>query len=182
MPGGLQNAALAIHQDQVGVAAHHLQDQPAQHMVAHFVHGVQVDVHHAVAADLSDRLHPRAHQLLAQEHAEHGRLQGIGEGGSCQVAAGVVRRGAQEQAAVFVPGADKENDGILLRLGDFINAAAGQGSVQLPGGKADGQSVHGHGESPLHQIIPPIIMHPAQNANPVIHSRRGTYIPPNPWR
>ena len=48
----VNDAPLLIHQDQVGVPAHHFQDQQPLHMVAQLVDGVHGKVQHAVAAKL----------------------------------------------------------------------------------------------------------------------------------
>ena len=131
--GRIQDAVLSVHQDQVGVTAHDFQNQPAQHMVAHLVHGVNVDVNDAVAADLADGRHAPGGQLLAQQHAEHRRFEGVGEILAGKVEARVVGRGAQEQLVIGGTGADEQDDGVLFRLGD------------LPGRETEGEAVHGHG-------------------------------------
>ena len=144
MACGFKNTAAFIQQHQVGMAAHDLQHQPAKHMVAHFVDGIQVHMNHTVAFDLTDFRDACTGQLLPHEHAQCRRFQRVGKRTLCQMAAGIVRRGAKKQPVILASCTNHQNHRIPLRLGDFIHPAALQDPVQLPGGKSYRQSVHRH--------------------------------------
>ena len=59
------------------MAAHGLQHQAALHPVPQLVQGLQPQVHHPLHGWLDQLQQAGAGQVLAQQHAEHGRRGGI---------------------------------------------------------------------------------------------------------
>ena len=67
--GAVGNAALLIHQNQVGMPAHKFADQPVAGKITQFVPVLNADFQNAVAIDLGNAGDPSAHNALAQKHA-----------------------------------------------------------------------------------------------------------------
>ena len=151
--GGFQDPVILIQQQEIGMPAHDLEHQAAQHMVAQLVDRVQVYMDDPIAADLADGHDARAGQLLAQQHAHGRRLQRVGIGTHGQVAAGIVRRRAEKQAAIFAACADEHDDGVTFGLGDLVHPPAAKHFVQFPGGETCRQSVHWHNGNSLSDLL-----------------------------
>ncbi|MPM52396.1 hypothetical protein SDC9_99155 [bioreactor metagenome] len=94
----LDHPPLPVQEDQVGVAAHGLQHQRPPSRLAEIVRDVQLQLHQTLQPRLSQRRHPRTHQMLSQKHTEHGRLRGIVPKLAGQMDAGIAGSGVQQQA------------------------------------------------------------------------------------
>ena len=83
-------------------------------------------------------------ELLAQYHAEDGRLGRVLHIFFQQVRRRILRIDGDVQQVVLPRLAHGEDDRLLVRLGDFIDAAAREGSVQLAHQRAHGETVKTH--------------------------------------
>ena len=66
----------------------------------------------------------------------------------------IVGRGTQKQLVIGGTRAHQQHDSVLFRLGDLVDAAAGDAGVDFPGGKAQGEAVHGHGGASFRGDVP----------------------------
>ena len=142
--GTVDDPPVAAYEDQVGVLAHELADQPLRGAVSQLVVVLDLDFEDAVALDLANGAHPAAGDVLAHQHAQGRGLQGIVLAGGGQVGPGAIGRGGEQQLAVDAAAADGEDDLVPLRLDDLGDAPVRQRPVQFAGHQAEGQSVDGH--------------------------------------
>lgn len=113
MPRRFKDSPVLVQQHQIAVPPHDFQHQPAQDVVAQFIHRVNIDVNHAVAVHLLNAQNAPAENLLAQEHTEHRRFERIREIQIREVAARIVRRRAQQQPMIRRSRANQQHNGIL---------------------------------------------------------------------
>ena len=131
MPDSIDDDPLRADQRQVAVAAHDLQIQTLLYMVAHFVHAVEHQHQDAVTAHLLHIQNARALQVLAHQHAEHGRFGGVLVGLYRQLGTGLIGIGTEQQLVVAAAGADAQYQRVPFRLIHFIHTTAQQGFPQL---------------------------------------------------
>ena len=105
-----------------------LQHQGPFHPVAQLVEGLKAELGHPLQRNLLHGQKPRAGQVLAQEHTEHGRLGRVIPHLLCQVQAGLAAAGIQVQTAAPPQQQDHLVPGGLL---DLLDAAAGDLGRQL---------------------------------------------------
>ena len=149
VPRRFKDSPVLVQQHQIAVPPHDFQHQPAQDVVAQFIHRVNIDVNHAVAVHLLDAQNAPAEDLLAQEHTEHRRFKWILEIQIREVAARIVRRRAQQQPMIRRSRANQQHNRILLRLRNAVDSPARQNRVHLPRRKPQCQAIH------RHKITPP---------------------------
>ena len=101
----VDDSAVTAAENQVGIAAHDLNDQPFLHRLAHFVGTVQNEVQKPLHGRLANFRNTAAHQVLAQQHAKHGRLGGVLKGFLGELGPGSIGAGRQQQLSIGVPGA-----------------------------------------------------------------------------
>ncbi len=87
-PQAVDDPAVPIQQVQVAGPAHELRHQLLFHGVAHLVGAREGEVGAALHGQLLHPAEPGAGQMLAQEHAEHGRLLGIFRAGGGEMEPG----------------------------------------------------------------------------------------------
>ena len=80
------------------MAAHGLQHQRALSRPAEVIRDVQMQLHQPLQPRLRQPGDPRAHQMLAQEHTEHGRLRRIVPQLRRELDAGIVGPRVEQQA------------------------------------------------------------------------------------
>ena len=129
-PQAVGDASLVIHQDQVGMAGHGLQNQPPGPLLSQLVRRLYVQRHHPLQRLLLHGHDAPSRQVLAQQHAEHRRLGGIIPQQSRQVQAGLGGSGAQQQPP---PAPQQQHHLIPGRLLDLLDA----GVFHLGGGLPD---------------------------------------------
>ena len=100
----VDDSAVAAAENQIGIAAHDLNDQPLLHRLAHFIGAVQNEVQKPLHGRLANLRNTAAHQMLAQQHTEHGRLGGVFKGFLGELGPRGVGAGRQQQLPVGVPG------------------------------------------------------------------------------
>ena len=126
----VDDAVLAVQQQQVGPAANGLQDQTALHTVSQLVQGLQLDVHQTLQMGLGDRQDTAAGKVLAQEHTEHGGSIGVFPGQGGKLCPGVALVGGQQQLYVPLSGRAQAQDNLVTAgLIDLVDFSTGQGRV-----------------------------------------------------
>ena len=79
----VKNAPVLARQNQVGIAAHDLQNQMLLRGAAHFIGAIERHVEQPLHLRLLHGHETASRQVLAQEHAEHGRLRRVFGGFVC---------------------------------------------------------------------------------------------------
>ena len=141
----VHDAALPIHQNEVGVAGHGLQDQAVVALLPQLVHRPDGQCHPTLQRLLLQTQQPSPGQMLPQQHTEHGGLGGVVPQLLGQMQPGLAGSGVEQQA----PPAPQQQDHLIpCRLLDLLNA----GILYLGGGLTD----HGlHTNGVQRHIIPP---------------------------
>ena len=111
--------------------------------LAHLVDRLQCEVQYALGGRLDNGDNPRAAQMLAQQHTEHGRLLGIFAGGLSEMNPRTVGAGGHQQSPAAGKGAEMEHQRVPLRLMDFVNPRPA-GALQLLCDGAEKYSVKWH--------------------------------------
>ena len=142
MADGVGDAAVGPAQNQVAVPPHHFAAEHALGAIAQLVRTGKHDFQDTVAVHLAHVLDAAAAQKLAQQHAEHRRLVGVGLDFLRDVRAGAVGGGAQEQTPRAFARAYEHMQFVLFRLQHAVHAAARQHAFEFPGHKAQHQPVH----------------------------------------
>jgi len=151
----VDDPAVLVDEDDVGVTAHDLDGQRQLNQVAHLVAGFKDQVQDAVQPDLSQRNELGAAQVLAQQHTEHGRCFGVFEGGAGQVDAGAVRAGGEVELYGASPvrrglrQAEDEHHLLPGNLMDLVDPRVEQAAFQFVLNLAQQGSVKCHGNSPF---------------------------------
>ena len=140
----VQDAPVCAAQNDVGMAAHDFHDQRARDGVAHLAERLNLDFQNAVAGHAAHGLHAARGEMLAQQHAEHGRLHRAGLGVLAQVDARGVGRGAEHQTMVRALRADEQVNLVPLGLDDAVHASVPEFLIELARDKAEHHAVHGH--------------------------------------
>ena len=83
--------------------------------------------------------------LFSEHHAKDRRLGRVLDVSLEQVGGGILGVDGDMQLVIKSRLADGENNGLLIGLGDFVDAAAGQGIVKLTGQRVHGKAVKTHG-------------------------------------
>ena len=124
--------------------SHNLQHKAPEHMIPQLIDRVHIHIDDPVSLNLPDFRNPRAGNLLAHQHAHRRRFKRIGIIVHRQMAAGIVRRGAQKKPVIRASRTYHQHNCIALRLGDLVNPPVPEDFIQFPGGKSHRQSVHRH--------------------------------------
>ena len=127
-PQAIDDASLSVQQDQVGPAAHGLQHQRPLSRLAEVIRHIQLQPHQPLQGRLHQIRHPGAHQMLAQEHAEHRRLRWIVPGELRQLDTGRVGAGIQQQPLIAP---QQQNHLVPGRLLDLVDSQTQQLGPQL---------------------------------------------------
>ena len=163
----VHNAPPVVEQNQIRLSAHGLQHQGAAAQFTQFVPALQMQADYALHLRLRNFNQPGPGQMLAQQHAEHGRLRRILPQQPGELQPRLVGPGVEQQP--LSPG-QQHNDLIPGRLLDFINSRPHKCLAHFLRGSAQGRSVHWHigfllfPHSMRHIIIrfsPPAPAHPA---------------------
>ena len=111
--------------------------------LAHLVRTLQGEIQNALRRRLGDGGNACAGQVLAQQHAEHGRLLRIFRAGLCKMDPGPVGAGGHQKPPGTLGRAEQQHQGVPLRLMDFIDARAA-GALKLLGDSAEKYGVKWH--------------------------------------
>ena len=106
MAARIDDAAVAVFENDVGVAAHDLNDERADDLVAELAQRLNVNLQNTVARDTAHVHDVAAAQMFAQQHAEHRRFHGAGFGVRGQVNARGIGGSGKQKAMVFALGAN----------------------------------------------------------------------------
>ena len=136
----VDDTPLPVQQDQIGVAAQGLQHQAALHPVPQLVDGLQTEVQQALHGGLLQFQNTPAQQVLAQQHAKHGRRVRVLPVPGRQVGPRVARVGREQQAHVLPPAPDAEQQFLPGRLIDLVDLPPQERAAQFSrhGGQAKG--------------------------------------------
>ena len=149
MADRVQNAAVFIHQNEVAVLAHHLQNDPAAAGISQFIQYLKLQLHDAVKVLLLQGKKLAASEIFAEQHAEHGRRQRRLRLLIRQLQPGSPGVCAQQQPLHPAKAAETYHDFLRLGLVYFIDTAAQQRPAQLAADGIDDGSVKGHGNPPF---------------------------------
>ena len=128
----VHDTSRTVQQNQVGPAAHALQNEPPLHLVPQLVHRLQPEIQKAFHGRLDDFQDTPAGQVLAQEHAEHGRRAGILPAQSGELGPGLVGTGREEQADISPVPPYGQHHFIPPGLIDLVDPPAHQGGAGAP--------------------------------------------------
>ena len=130
-PQTVQDPSVGAEKIDVAGPAHQLADQALLDRVAHLVGAVEGEGRAALHGGLLDGTQPRAAEVLAQEHTEHGRLRGIfgGGGGQVEPGRGGIRRQQQLLPAFFGP--QEQDHGVPGGLVDLLHPGTRSLTAQL---------------------------------------------------
>ncbi|MNC33930.1 hypothetical protein D3C75_823420 [compost metagenome] len=125
MMDAVQNkAGFRIHQDKIAVPSHQLHHHELNADIAQLIQLPGADADDPLHAHLLYRLNNGALAMLAQKHAEHGRLEGVHKILLGKMSPGIGGVGGEQQLPVGPLGAHL-NDNIVIRgLVYFVNASA----------------------------------------------------------
>ena len=141
----VDDASVAADEDQVGMLAHELADEALGRALAQLVVVLDGDFQNAVAVNLLNVRDAAAGDVLAQQHAQRGRLQRAGFLLRGEMRPGAVRAGGEQQQMVLPVIANGQVQFVALGLDDAVDAAVDQRGAKLVGGKAERQAVQWHG-------------------------------------
>ena len=144
----VDDAPVLAYQDHIGAAADQLHHQALVGGHAQFVPGVQLQDQHPLPVRLGHGGNARAHQVLAQQHTEHGRLRGIFKAGSGHMDPGVPRPGGQQQPQILPLCPQGEQQQIPLGLLHLVDPPLGDALLQLRRQGVNTDSVKWH-------VLPP---------------------------
>ena len=127
----VENSSVGAEKIDVAGPAHQLADQALLDRVAHLVGAVEGKGRAALHGGLLDSTQPRAAEVLAQEHTEHGRLCGIfgGGGGQVEPGRGGIRR--QQQLLPSLLGPQEDDHRVPGGLVDLFHSGPGGLAAQL---------------------------------------------------
>ena len=145
MYDAVDNPAVIVYENQVGMPAHELADQPSGHVISQLVHAVEINFDDSVALHLSDIRHAGTKQHLPHQHAERRRLQGIILFLIGQVNPGAAGVSRCKQHSVLSLIANGQNNFIFFRLSQLINPSADQLFFQFTGYKSQHNAINWHG-------------------------------------
>ena len=169
----VDDAALPVQQDQIGTAAHGFQHQRSPARPAEVVGDVDLQPHQPLQGRLGKSGNAAPHQMLAQQHAEHGGLRRVVPGQTRQLEAGSVGSGAQQQP--LIP-PQQQDDLVPHRLLDLVDPQARQLRPQLLRHRLHTDPVQWHG------LTPPSSRGTAPGAAAAGPSGRASPAgPPGPW-
>ena len=142
----VDDAPVCRAQDDVGVTPHDFDNQRAGHGIAQLAEIADVYFENTVACDALHGKHAPAAEILAQKHAQHGRLHRTRLGVAAQMGAGGTRRRAEYKAMVCTACAYEQVNFVFFGLNHAVHAPIAQNAVQFAGDKAEHNAVHRHGE------------------------------------
>ena len=133
----VDDPAVLIDEDDVGVAAHDFDGDGQLDEVAHFVAGFKDEVQDAVKADLTNLQELCTAQMLAHQHTEHRGRFGVFKGRGGQVQARAVRTCREVELCTActicrrLPQTQDEDHLLAGKLVDFIHPRADETAFQL---------------------------------------------------
>ncbi len=83
--------------------SHHFHHQPADHLIAQLIPAADIQMDDPFHLDLVDSLDDAAFAVFPEQHAKHGRCQGVVGRLFRQVKAGIGRMGREEQSSDCLP-------------------------------------------------------------------------------
>ena len=119
----IYNAIFLVRKDQVGIAAHGLQNKRKAALLPHLIGSLDGKCHHALQGGLLHRHNAPVADVLTQQHTEHGRLGGVISQLLRHVDAGLIGIGAEEETAIAP---QQQHQLIPRRLLDLLDTAAYQ--------------------------------------------------------
>ena len=144
----VENTPIGAQQIDVAGPAHQLADQFLLDRIAHLVGAVKGKGRAALHGGLLDGRKPGAGQVLAQEHAEHGRLRRIFRrgGGQMEPGRGGIRR--QKELLPSLLGPQQQDHGIPRGLVDLFHPGERGLAAQLRQNRGEKISIKGHKAPP----------------------------------
>ena len=143
------NDAPALHEHQIGVAAHQLNGQRVRDQVAHLVRAAEVKIDDAVPRLAAQLNEPPAGQVLAQQHTEARRRERVLEALLRQADAGRAAAGRQQQTVGLGAGAQRHKHLVAGRLKNFVDLGIEQRVFQFTGDQRQRCGIKGHGNGSL---------------------------------
>ena len=143
------NDAPALHEHQIGVAAHQLDGQRVRDQVAHLVRAAEVKIDDAVPRLAAQLNEPPAGQVLAQQHTEARRRERVLEALLRQADAGRAAAGRQQQTVGLGAGAQGHKHLVAGRLKNFVDLGIEQRVFQFTGDQRQRCGIKGHGNGSL---------------------------------
>ena len=137
---GIDDAAV-LEQDHIAVFSHELDHQGFGDDLPAGSQKIDVQYEDPVQAILPDFRNAARFDMLAQNHAEKRRFRRILQRFIHKMGCGILGVDGDVQQKVLAGLADGQQHGLFVWLGDFINAAAGQGSIELCRQRVHGKAV-----------------------------------------
>ena len=139
---------VAADEDDVRLAAEHLDNKLLSDRRAEFIPPVKVEDEHALKIRLGNARDARADKMLAQEHTEHRRFGGIFKSSARKMHARAADTAVHEQSGIAALRAHGQQQQIPLRLLHLVDARAGQALRELPRQAMQKHCVHRHIKAP----------------------------------
>ena len=135
-------------EDDVRLAAEHLDDELLFDRRAEFVAPVEVEHEHALKIRLGNARDARTDKVLAQEHAEHRRFGRIFKRAGREMHPRAAHAAVHEQLRVAALRAHGQQQQVALRLLHLVDARAGQALRQFLRQAVQKNCVHWHVTAP----------------------------------
>ena len=139
---------VAADEDDVRLAAEHLDNKLLSDRRAEFVPAVKVKDEHALKIRLGNTRDARTDEVLAQKHAEHRRLGGVFKRAARKMHARAAHAAVHEQPGIAALRAHGQQQQIPLRLLHLVDARADQRLCELLRQAVQKHCVHRHIKAP----------------------------------
>ena len=139
---------VAADEDDVRLAAEHLDNKLLFDRRAEFITPVEVEDEHALKIRLGNARDARTDEVLAQEHTEHRRFGGIFKCAARKMHTRAADAAVHEQSGIAALRAHGQQQQIPLRLLHLVDARAGQALRQLLRQAVQKHCVHWHVTAP----------------------------------
>jgi len=139
---------VAADEDDVRLAAEHLDNKLLFDRRAEFIPPVEVEDEHTLKIRLGNARDACADKMLAQEHTEHRRFGGIFKCAAREMHARAADTAVHEQPGIAALRAHGQQQQIPLRLLHLVDARAGQALRELPRQAVQKHCVHRHIKAP----------------------------------
>lgn len=139
---------VAADEDDVRLAAEHLDNKLLFDRRAEFVPAVKVEHEHTLKIGLRDGRNARTDEMLAQEHTEHRRFGGVFKRAAREMHTRAADAAVHEQPGIAALRAHGQQQQIPLRLLHLVDACAGQRLRELLRQAMQKNCVHWHVTAP----------------------------------
>ena len=139
---------VAADEDDVRLAAEHLDNKLLFDRRAEFIPPVEVEHEHTLKIRLRNSRDARTDEMLAQEHTEHRRFGGVFKRAAREMHTRAAHTAVHEQPGIAALRAHGQQQQVALRLLHLVDARAGQALRQFLRQAMQKNCVHWHVTAP----------------------------------